>query len=294
MMRKSARALLLAFILLASVHQEAAAEPSPGGRTALRLSAAWNILAGDDFSRGLLGWLDLWAHAGSMWGVRTDVAGGAGSWATALGADVLFPLTSWLSFGMGAAWVSARDVYVSSAEGSGGLVPEAQSVEMTPRALPVRASLFGRLQVSSRLDVTLHAGVSYYYLARARAVYRRDWEDYWEEDVFDLKSSGLGYHGGLGLELELGRRISVFLEGRVNRADLSKFFGTLDRASSEGGEESREGTLYALEFGLGDGETFPLVDVLNQPPAGPAFSRAAEAVIDFGGFGLAVGLLLKL
>lgn len=294
MMKKSATALLLASILLASVPPAAAAEPSPGGKTALRLCAAWSALDGGDFSRGLFGWLDLWAHAGSLWGVQTDMTGGPGSWATTLGGDVLFPLTSWLSFGMGAAWVSARDVYTSSAEGNGGLVPDAQNVETTPRALPVRASLFGRVPVSGRLNVTLHAGVSYYYLARARAVYRRDWEDYWEEDTFDLKSSGLGYHGGLGLEVELGRHVSVFLEGQVNRARLSKFFGTLDRASSEGGEESREGTLYALEFGLGDGETFPLVDVLNQPPAGPAFSRAAEAVIDFGGFGLAVGLLVRL
>jgi hypothetical protein len=293
-MKKAAHALLLASVLLAPILPASAAGPSEGGRTALRLSAGWSSLDGGDFSRGLLGWLDLWAHAGSLWGIQTDVTGGPGSWAAALGADVLFPLTSWLSFGMGAAWVSASDLYTSSAEGNGGLVPDAQSIEMTPRALPVRASLFGRIPLSGRLDVSMNAGVSYYYLARARAVYRRDWEDYWEEDAFDLKTSGLGYHGGLGLELELGRHVSVFVEGQVNRARLSKFFGTIDRASSEGGEESREGTLYALEFGLGDGETFPLVDVLDQAPAGPAFSRAAEAVIDFGGFGLAVGLLLRL
>jgi len=293
-MRKTALSLVLTALFSVSAFPSPAEAKEPGGRTALRLYGGLGTMNGGDFSAGLRGWLDLWAHAGSLWGVRTDVDGRPGGWATALGADVLFPLTSWLSFGMGVGSISGRSVCRSSADGSEDVVPAEQSVEMTPRAVPVRAGFFGRIPLSSRLALSLNAGASYYYVARAQAVYRRDWEEYWEEDRFDLKSSGLGYDGGLGLEYRMGRHVSVFFEGQVRRARFSKFFGTLDRSSSEGGEAGREGTLYAIDFGLGDDEIFTVVDVLAQPPAGPAFTRAAEAVVDFGGFGFVVGMLFRI
>ncbi|OGD29554.1 MAG: hypothetical protein A2Y56_15790 [Candidatus Aminicenantes bacterium RBG_13_63_10] len=293
-MKKTTPSIFLVAFLLASFSPAAAADPASGGRTALRLYGGLNTMSGGDFNRGLCGWLDLWAHAGSSWGVDTDVAGSPGGWGTVLGADVLFPLTSWLSFGMGAGRVTARDVCRSSAEGSGGAVPDEQSIEMSLESLPVRAGFFAHIPFSERLEICLHAGAVYHYLARTQAVYRRDWESYTEEDRFDLKSSGLGYDGGLGLELSLGRHVSVFLDGQFRWAKFSKLFGTLDRTSSEGGEESREGTLYLFDYSLGDDEIFTLVDILSQAPSGPAFPRAAEAVADFGGFSLVVGVLLKL
>ncbi|MBN2199038.1 MAG: outer membrane beta-barrel protein [Candidatus Aminicenantes bacterium] len=293
-MKKTILSFILAACLSVSAFASPADETGPGVRTGLRLYGGLSTMNGGDFNTGLRGWLDLWAHAGSLWGVRTDVEGSPGGWATSVGADVLFPLTSWLSFGMGAGWVSGRADCRSVADGNGDVVPTTQNIEMSPRALPVRAGFFGRIPLSGRLALGLNAGASYYYVAQAQAVYRRDWEDYWEEDLFDLKSSGWGYDGGLGLEFRMSRHVAVFFEGQARRARFSKFFGTLDRSSSEAGETSREGTLYAIDFSLGDGEIFPLVDVLSQPPAGPAFSRAAEAVVDFGGFGFLAGVLFRI
>lgn len=291
--RRSLGAALALFLSLGFFAQ-ARAEDSPDGRTALRLGGGLGLMNGGDLSRGFRGWLGLWEQLGSRWGVETDLADGGSLWGPALSADVLFPLTSWLSFGMGAGRETAGVVFRSSAEGNGGLVPESQRIEISSEAVPVRAGFFGRIRLTDVLDLSLHAGASYYYLARARVVYRREWEDYWEEDRYDLKASGLGYDGGLGVELKLGRHLSVYLEGRASRAALGEFTGTVGISSSEGGEASREGTLYVLDYGLGEGRTFTLVDVLSQPPSGPAFSRAEEAAVDFGGFSLAAGILLRL
>ena len=251
-------------------------------------------MSGGDFHSGLGGWLDVWAHTGSVWGIDTDLEEGPWGWGMTAGADILFPLTSWLSFGMGAGYVKAQSISRSAAEGNEGVIPDTQEVEATPWAVPVRASFYGHIPLSERLDISLHAGASYYYIGRAIARYRRDWQDYWEEDVFDLKASGLGYHGGIGLELSLGRHISVFLEGQARWAKISGFQGAFERSSSEGGEENRDGTLYFMEYSLGEGAVFPVLDVLSDPPSGPAFTQVREAVVDFGGFGLVLGFVFRI
>ncbi len=283
-------AVVLLFILCGSV----AASTADDERTALRFYGGFGLRAADDFGRGLCGWLDLWEHAASLWGIEAERTGTPGGLSSLFGADVLFPLTNWLFFTMGAGQVIGTEVFRWEAGNSGGLIPEEQEVEISLRAVPVRAGFWSRIPLSDRLHVSLAGGVAYYALASAAAAYRRDWQDYGEEDRFDLKSSGLGYDGGLGCEIRLSRRFSVILEGQYRRARLKKFTGTLERTSSEGGRQKFEGTLYSLDYGLGDVKVFPVIDVLPEPPVGPAFSRAGEAVVDFGGMTLVAGLLVRL
>jgi hypothetical protein len=146
--------------------------------------------------------------------------------------------------------------------------------------------------VSNRLGIRLQAGAAY-YLARPEAEYRREWSDYWEEDRYALKAKGFGYQAGIGLELRLSRWAAIFLEGLGRTARISNFSGSLELTSSEEGQVLCDGDLYLYDYKLAEGAVFTFIDVLDQEPSGPAFSEVRKAIVDFSGFSLNLGLILR-
>jgi len=289
---KRSVAFLSAFVALTIFLFAGEDAGSPSKNTAgLRLYGGLNYLTAEAFNRGLEGQLDMWRYAASVEGSSGETNFAGAHWGFDVGADLLLPLSprAWLQ--VGAAIVSASAV--SQADfGPQDAVPSGHEVKITPRALSIQASLCYLVPISSFLGVRIQAGAAY-FLARPEAEYRREWSDYWELDRYALKSKGFGYQAGIGLELGLNRWAAIFLEGLGRYARIPNFSGTLELTSSEEGQVLRDGDLYIYDYKLGEGAVFTFIDVLDREPSGPAFSEVRKAMVDFSGFSLNLGLILK-
>jgi hypothetical protein len=285
--------IIVLFLYLPAVLLPAEDQPRPYSRESLslRLYGGLNTLQPGDLNQGLAGWLDLWNYAAEQMGLPPGGSFTGARWGIEAGADLLIPLGPWLSLGLGAGSTSPSAASQTSFP-LNDVVPSSHEIKVRPWAVPLRAGLYGLVPLTNRMAIRLQAG-AVYYLVRVEAEYSRDWSGYWEKDLYKLKSAGLGYQGGVGLEFWLNRWAAVFLEGGARSARISNFSGSLERTSSEGGSILQEGTLYLIDYKLAEGAVFSVIDVVDKEPSGPAFLRVRKAVLDFSGLSLNVGLTLK-
>ena len=289
--KKAAALLSASLALTAFLSAVGNVGPLSENKVGIRLYGGLTYLFADEFNRGFQGQLDMWRYAAAVEGSSGETGFAGAHWGFDAGADLLLPLSPRATLQVGAAAVTASAL--SQADfGPQDVVPSGHEVKITPRALSIQASLCYLVPVSSRLGIRIQAGAAY-FLARPEAEYRREWSDYWELDRYSLKSKGFGYQGGIGLELRLNRWAAIFLEGLGRYARIPNFSGSLETTSSEEGQILREGDLYFYDYKLAEGAVFPFIDVLEQEPSGPAFSEVGKAVVDFSGFSLNLGLILK-
>jgi len=256
------------------------AQSQAQSRFSFRLAGGLNILDGGDLNTGGEGWFDLW-EAGVLYaGIATSGDYSAAKLGLNFGGDFIFKFNESMGVGIGAGMLSASKESVlaySSLTGSGVFTHRVKA-----SAVPLRLGFFYYLPVGSTMNVVFNAGLGY-YLAKAnyQSIILGDTVEY------DASGGGLGFHGGLGLEIVLMPNLGILL-------DLS------GRFASCGGFEGEEiryglttsGRMYAFD-GADPLGTFHVILIAETKPSGIGVSHTAEAKISFTGFSFLAGFFFR-
>ncbi|MCK7470576.1 MAG: hypothetical protein MZU95_07120 [Desulfomicrobium escambiense] len=156
--------------------------------------------------------------------------------------------------------------------------------------------------MSRKLNFHVDAGASYYLRTR----YSDEWH-IWESQMATVmeeiqivtraerKPAPLGFQGGIGLEYKLKQDLFLYLDARGRYARFRGWAGTSVINIYEIGDEatfSERGLLYYEAVPTLPGSP-RLIMVQSAPPDGPD-GEPRQAVIDFSGISLQVGIRIRL
>jgi len=249
----------------------------------IRLYGGGTYLQGGDINSGMKGWADYYKAYYGTYGYPQQT----GSFAPVhlgfdAGGDIIFHLTTRFGIGLGAEYLMATKSSTLAFQST------ASSFTMRfvgiPSAIPAKLSLFYFLPLGNRVRVSLHAGAGY-YSASARLESHSS-IDY----IIDSSAKGIGYHGGLGLEWELFPKFCLLIEAAGRYASLSGFEGDVTMVGLGGWK----GKLYYWGATASFLDKFNYIDLLIGAPGGTGFLFVREAKIDFSGFSLRAGFVIKL
>jgi hypothetical protein len=250
----------------------------------LLLSGGIDFLNGGDLNTGAQGLADFYRDnlaleaEGDVKSVRLSHL---------FGGELSFPLFSNFSLGLGADYFSGKK---ESRLDFGGNASAPQSFVTRPKiqALPLRICL----SFYPFSSFYIKTGVEYYF-AECAYLYRLEEEEFWEEHQGEAKAQEFGFLGGFGFEWKIFSPLSLFIEALGHYARITGFEGKNTYRDSQGSLSTEEGKLYFYQ-GKGGGETnYSLLFVRKNEPAGANVSEVKEAMVDFSGLSLKVGIKIR-
>ncbi len=173
--------------------------------------------------------------------------------------------------------VSGQDIYVE------------QKFAGTPRVrtVPIRLGLYLTLPIDRLFSLSFHAGPSLYF-TKLSYFLGPDWKE--RESLIQIAHSRkLGIDGGIALNLEMNKRVALFIEGLGRYVKVSNFEGEEIRTRYVDNQELtsvEEGTVYLLED---DNKLY--FTVLKEAP--PGIQNAKKVTFDLSGISLRIGLRVK-
>lgn len=205
-------------------------------------------------------------------------------------ADCVYNLTSKFGVGIGAG-------YMHLTQQSLLLFDEPNTVQAwnqagtAPKvtAYPIRLGVFFNFPLHRLVNFTLDSGAAL-YITKYTNSRSTNW---YPIDLFHHKASatGIGFHGGVGFEINFHPRAALILEGRGRYAKISSFNGKSNIRKSvlppflyDYIEEN--GTLYYLEE-----NGYPFLAFFEQEPTG--YETVRKATLDLSGFIFQAGLKIK-
>jgi hypothetical protein len=254
----------------------------------IRLYGGGTYLQGGDLNSGLKGWTDYWkAYYGKygypeQTGLFNPVHFGYHA-----GGDIIIHLTSRFGLGVGAEYITATK--------SSDLTFLSSNADITwkivgkPSALPIKLSFFYFLPLGNSVSISLHGGAGYYQ-ARTRLESHFQTTTTLTDYLIDASAKGIGYHGGLGLEWKLFSKLYFLLEAAGRYAPLSGFKGDTTIV----GQGGWKGKIYYWGAKASFIDNFNYIDLLISAPGGTGFTFVREAKIDYSGFSLQAGFVIKL
>jgi len=205
------------------------------------------------------------------------------------GVDLIFYLTPNVGLGIGGGYLeSFSKSIVNLTKGSDtGTITSKPHVS----AVPLRASLYLSLPLGTSASLVLQGGAGY-YLAHYEDDFTIEEGLYWLDLVNKANATGIGFHGGLGVEVNFGPNFALVLEAQARSAVISGFEGTFEYSDSSANYFSEQGKLYFIKAvdPLG---TFSIIEVYATPPSGADILDQHEAKIDLSGFSARAGFIFR-
>jgi len=269
------------------------APPTAGAQgVAIKLFGGYNYMNGGDVKDGQKGILDYYTELYPLYGYTAHQEYKPLRDAWDVGGDLIFYFTPNIGIGLGAGYIQSF-TGASTLNLTRPLTPTTDFTS-TPKvsAIPIRASLYIAIPLGTGASLTLHGGAAY-YLAKMQYVLRAATGSYWEQLEFKADGKGIGFHGGIGLEVDLSSNFSFIVEGAGRLANIGGFSGTNVSTASVGPSDSESGTLYFFKYNYGAFGTFSWINIRDTVPSGPAYSDIREAKVDFSGFSARTGLIFR-
>lgn len=282
--------IVLIMLLPALAVAAAAADSGPGFKpgVSLRLYGGLNYLKGGDLNTGLKGFCDSVIYEYSLMGYSHSGGYQDLNMGEEVGAELVFQFGRHFGLGIGAGYCRASKRSEVTLTGS-----DTDKFIFSPEAnaIPIKAELIFFLPLSDSFRIALSAGPEY-YLASMRADIRKESPSWWSEWKQEADGQGIGFQGGIGLEIRLSRHISLLFEGKGRYAKIKDFKGTNVYTTSLGYQERKEGTLYYWLDNYSF-RPFPYIFVESDFPSHPWQQEARNAEIDFSGASLLAGLAFR-
>jgi hypothetical protein len=262
-----------------------------GMKLEFKLSGGYAYLNAKSINTGIAGWAE-WrkkeAEANKNWFFLSESLDNLHS-GIHLEGEILLSLSSRISISLGTGYlysdVYERDVEVVAIKTSG---PISQIFPTTVSAYPVVLSVYYFLPLTSKLQLYARGGGG---MAWASFVNReaKKLESAEKYNYFQTErgtASGPVYMGGLGLAYQTDVGVRFFLEGLIRTAKIRGFSGE--------NELEEQGMLYyyeeydpALDFWQAKNE------IRSEMPSGTNFRSVSEAEVDFSGFSVKIGFIIR-
>jgi len=163
---------------------------------------------------------------------------------------------------------------------------------------PVHLSLYYFSSLLPSTNIYFTGGVGY-YSGKGKSKIRGEYEEGgtlmdWTESAGEIKDKGLGYHGGVGLEFNLGSKFAIFVEGRGRYCKLKNWEGDETYEESGGYTETNSGSMWYFEQLDPDlNKWYSSLALSDQEPSGPDIRNVRKFEADFSGFSLRAGIKIK-
>jgi len=272
-----------------------AAYPS-GISLGFRLYGALHSMSGGDLNSGMSGRSKFLEIQADLAGMSVDGAYQDIRWGLVGGGDLLVHFANWVGLEVGGGYCQASKESVVRYDGP----PDTGrwTIKPSASAVPVRAGLFFLLPLTSGLSLSAHGGAMY-LMATAETSFRleSDVTGMWMQETQKATASGIGYYGGLGLEIRIAPGFFFLVEAQGRLARLDGFEGNLIVTNSLGGSDGRSGTLYHFQVDLPPGlsaSSVNLIEIFEEAPTGSGWLDVRPARVDFDGFGAAFGFIIRL
>lgn len=291
---KKAFCFLLFSCFLIMLFPEAA--DGAGFSLGLRFYGGLQTLSGGDLNSGMSGISRLLEIQAGLAGLSVDGSYKDLRWSLLGGGDLIVHFAPWIGLEIGGGYgLAARESVISY---SGAFDSGQWTVKPSAAVVPVRAGLSLLIPLGSGLSLSAHGGAGY-YLATVETFFRLESEStgLWSQETQKATAKGIGFHGGLGLEIRVARFLALLIEGQGRLARLDGFEGDLNTTNSLGSADKRSGTLYHFQVNLPPGlsqSSVSLLTIFDTLPSGAGLSAVRPARVDFGGFGAAVGFVIRL
>jgi hypothetical protein len=260
-------------------------------RVGLKFYGGYGYLLGGEGNDGSKGYLDFWAAQAHVYGGY--LASGEYKpfhYGLDAGGDLIIYFTPNIGLGFGGGYLQSSSSSTIDLTQPGG----SASISTKPQvsAIPIRASLYISLPMGTSANLVLQGGAGY-YLAKYEDIFRIEEGPDWVQYDYKADGKGIGFHGGLGFELNIGPNIGLFLEGLARYAVIGGFEGTFDESIISGTVLSESGKLYFFKESDPALGTFSIILVNDTAPSGAGISDVHEAKIDFSGFAARAGFVFR-
>lgn len=253
----------------------------------IKLSGGLNYFFAGDIDKGIRGLYDSRADFLSSAGYTLDKRTESFHTGLDISGDVIFYIKPRLGIGLGAGFIRATGTNLLIVSGK-DLIEE-QKIGITPKisVVPIRLGLFFTLPIHRLFSISFNGGTAL-YLAEYTYSLATVWDDM---NIIgqNANAKGLGFHGGIGLEVKLNQRASFIIEGQGRYAKISNFKGEeieREKVAPNNVYSVENGMLYYLED-----EKYPYLAIRKEEPSG--FKTIRKATFDLSGFSLQAGLIIK-
>lgn len=257
----------------------------------LRLSSGlWQMNLGE-VNAALVGWRDGLKQTADVDPNMQFVSGDGGRLRLGVDfeAELVLSFSRWIKLGLSAGYGYGsldEKATLLTIEQAGTLFERARPTKVS--AFPFLVSGYFNLPLGRKFNVYLRAGVG---AIQARYV-SREAQKKVEDTRFtypaydNAKASRLTYLGGLGLSYSFDQSLGFFIEAAARSARVDGLTGE--------NRLEQKGILYSYEEYLPQaGFWRPTMHVLPEEPGGGNVRNVREAVVDFSGYSIKIGLLLK-
>lgn len=160
-------------------------------------------------------------------------------------------------------------------------------------AVNLKLGTYYTIPLVRRINLILNGGIDYYISKASLYKYHKCYPEvfiwpYEKEEEYDISAGRFGFHGGIGFEYRILDDLSIVLEFQGRYTRMKNLKGT--KIITDEGEE--EGILY-----IGDKKWFdeycPDLIISPSKPSGDEFRNVREAILDFSGYSLRLGIKLN-
>jgi len=152
------------------------------------------------------------------------------------------------------------------------------------------------------LNIYLYAGPAMYFGKLTGTL-----EDYYEnrsysysyKETSEVKATAtsIGFHAGVGLELNVAPNVAFFIEGKARYCKIKSWDGDYTYTETETGylpyTESGNGTMYFYEEELLSGKWYSTIEMSKDKPSGYGIRNIEEFSVNLTGLSLRVGVTIK-
>jgi hypothetical protein len=246
----------------------------------ISFSAGLSTLAPRNLNDGTQGYAD-WL--GASLGMDSQDNTNALHVAAIAGFELSYRFSPQLVFGLGA------DILGGSNGGeitlTGPALLETLSTKPSVRGVPFKASV----RYYFRDGFYARGGLGLYAI-RARYLFRREGEGFWEERKGRASATGLGLEAAIGGEWDVAARTVVFAEAGFRVVSVDRLTGRETFTSSLGDDVTQPGTLYFFHKSAGGEDAYPLIFVRGSLPSEPGVVDAREARVNMSGMAVRAGV----
>jgi hypothetical protein len=259
-------------------------------RFGFRFYGGLNYLSGGDVNEGGQGWVDYYT-ADTLHNYTTSGEFKPLHMGFDFGGDFVIQITPQIGIGLGSGYIAASKTFSLDYEHiPWDIVVLTSETKMS--AIPLRLSFFYSLPLGSMINFRFQAGAGY-YLASLNYHLRVEDPGYFEDRLYDTKGGGIGFHGGLGLEINLSPMVGLFVDLTGRYASFANFKGDDTVSSSGGSLTTHDSDLYFFKLNdLGYG-IFPMLFMDTTEPSGTDISDVRLAKVDFSGFSFFTGFIFR-
>jgi len=260
----------------------------------LVLSAGYGTITGGDIPKVLDGMNTTIRDLAALSGFTVADTLEPAKWGPGLEAEFLFrPARNFgLSFGTGILR-KKEDTHLAAEQDA--LAGISVGWTATYQVIPLQLSGYYFLESGSKMTVYAKAGIGYYF-GRMTYTSRTDQTLLgigWDQNDGEATASGLGFHGGLGLEYPLSPTFAIFLEAAGRYVNLKDWSVENDYSADWGTEHQTGRFWYAEKLVEASGKYYASLQLFEERPSNPDWRNIREAAFGFSGFTLKAGMRIS-